>query len=337
MDFFRGLKNHFVPSHDNDYRPHMLRRAWLVALLAVVLLTEGFIVTHVLVRQVDQWAAVIQSQLISLTNDERAHNNLHAVIENPLLDAAAQAKAEDMAAKGYFSHNGPDGMLPWQWIRGVGYAYQTAGENLAVRFTDSSEVVRAWMESPTHRANIVKEKYTEIGIGVAVGIFEGERATYVVQFFATPKALAAANAPERAPRTVNASAPRAEVPATPTVAAAETSIPAPSISQSQTIMQTVERLFARTLANPSAASWVLGSIAALLMVALAITFFFHIQLQHGRMLMGGAMVSLFALGLLAFNSNFLLNSTSQTASIINASPAGGVVIDAQAYSILVEE
>ena len=197
MDFFRGLKNHFIPSHDNDYRPHLLRRAWLVVFLTAVLATEGFLVAQVFISN-NQWAAVIQSELILLTNEERVQNNMQAVVENQLLDAAAQAKAADMAAKGYFAHTGPDGTPPWQWITSVGYAYQTAGENLAVRFNYSSDVVRAWMESPTHRANIVKEKYTEIGIGVAEGVYEGRKATYVVQFFATPKAFAATPQPPAA-------------------------------------------------------------------------------------------------------------------------------------------
>lgn len=131
-------------------------------------------------------AAVLHSDIVAFTNIERAHSELTSLTENPVLNAAAQAKANDMATKGYFSHTGPDGQLPWHWFVEAGYDYRYAGENLAVRFSDSREVVNAWMASPTHKANIVKSQYQEIGIGVAEGVYQGVPATFVVQFFASP-------------------------------------------------------------------------------------------------------------------------------------------------------
>lgn len=132
-------------------------------------------------------AAVVQSDLIAYTNVERARNELGLLKENPVLNAAAQAKANDMAAQGYFSHTGPDGQAPWRWFVAAGYDYRFAGENLAVRFSDSREVVNAWMASPTHKANITKAQYQEIGIGVADGTYQGMPVTFVVQFFGTPQ------------------------------------------------------------------------------------------------------------------------------------------------------
>jgi len=131
-------------------------------------------------------AAVLASNIIALTNSERGGVGARALTEHPRLSRAAQAKANDMALRGYFSHRGPDGKTPWQWVREAGYEYRSAGENLAVRFTESSDVVRAWMNSPSHRANLVKAGYTQIGVGVAEGLFEGQRAVYVVEYFATP-------------------------------------------------------------------------------------------------------------------------------------------------------
>lgn len=131
-------------------------------------------------------AAVLHSDIVAFTNIERAHSELSSLTESSVLNAAAQAKANDMAAKGYFSHTGPDGQLPWHWFVEAGYDYRYAGENLAVRFSDSREVVNAWMASPTHKANIVKSQYQEIGIGVAEGVYQGMPATFVVQFFGTP-------------------------------------------------------------------------------------------------------------------------------------------------------
>jgi len=133
-----------------------------------------------------QIAAVVSAVLVELANKDRAENGLHTLSVNPTLVEVAQAKARDMAEKGYFAHTSPDGTDPWYWFEKVGYDYAHAGENLAVNFSDSSEVERAWMESPTHRDNILSDKYTEIGIAMAEGEYEGRSATFVVQVFGTP-------------------------------------------------------------------------------------------------------------------------------------------------------
>jgi len=188
MRLWERIKHHVVPSSGNAYRPHILHRQWLVFFFIVILATEGFLVSNLIARQSSQnfLAAVVPAEIIALTNSERTQNNVGGLTEDALLDKAAQAKAEDMAANGYFAHVGPDGKTPWQWISGAGYQYQYAGENLAVRFIDSSDVVNAWMASPTHRANMVKPVYTSIGVGVAQGMYDGQSATYVVQYFAAP-------------------------------------------------------------------------------------------------------------------------------------------------------
>ena len=190
MQIWEGLKHHFIPSEHNAYRPKILHRSWLLFFLALVLASEGFLVANLVARQGDQnfLAAVVPAEVIALTNDERAQNDVGQLSTSALLTEAAQAKADDMAKNGYFSHIGPDGKTPWQWISAAGYQYQYAGENLAVRFVNSSDVVNAWMASPTHRDNIVKPVYTQIGVGVTQGLFEGQTATYVVQFFGTPLA-----------------------------------------------------------------------------------------------------------------------------------------------------
>jgi len=91
-----------------------------------------------------------------------------------------------MADFGYFAHTSPEGKTPWYWIEQVGYQYQYAGENLAINFSDSEDVVKAWMESASHRANITKDKYTEIGTGVATGVYKGRETVFVAQVYANP-------------------------------------------------------------------------------------------------------------------------------------------------------
>lgn len=143
-------------------------------------------------------ASVLPSVLETLTNNQRLANNANVLTENRLLIAAANLKASDMAQRGYFAHNTPEGYLPWYWLDVVGYKYAHAGENLAVNYTDSVDVVNAWMNSPTHRANIVKPVYTETGIGLSQGIYDGRPAIFVTQFFGTPAITAAATTPTKA-------------------------------------------------------------------------------------------------------------------------------------------
>src|SRR3989338_3495714 len=166
MRFLNRVKDFFVPHADNAYRPHMLRRGSLIFLLALCLGAEGVLMANLLARQagVDLLGAVGARDIVSLTNTERVRGGVSILKENTMLTAAAQAKAADMATRGYFSHTGPDGKKPWAWVTAAGYDYQYAGENLAVRFVDSTDVVVAWMGSPTHRANVVKPQYNHISV-----------------------------------------------------------------------------------------------------------------------------------------------------------------------------
>lgn len=133
-----------------------------------------------------QVAAVVSAVLVDLANGDRTQNGVGELKVNPVLVAAAQAKANDMAEKGYFAHISPDGVDPWHWFKQVGYNFTYAGENLAIDFSDSSDVNTAWMNSPEHRKNLLNPKFTEIGIATAQGMYEGRETTFVVQEFGAP-------------------------------------------------------------------------------------------------------------------------------------------------------
>ena len=316
--FWQWIKNHFVPSHHNAYRPHILRRRSILFLLALALLAEGALVANLMARQSghDFLAAIIQSEIISLTNAQRAQNSVGELAENKQLDVAAQQKADNMAKFSYFSHNGPDGKTPWEWIGESGYDYQYAGENLAVRFVDSKDVVAGWMASPTHRANIVKPAYIDVGVGIAQGIYKGEPATFVVQYFgkqanrvtavaATTSVAVAATGTT----TVAAITPPVQV------LGAEIASPPPSLGDS------LARQLGRLLSEPRAATnWMLGGIVLLLMLALAFAFFHHIQIQAHDLLLPGTLVAVVALTLMFINVSALpgVIPDSQAASVANA-------------------
>lgn len=136
-------------------------------------------------------AAVVSAILVDLANGDRAASSIGTLTVNPVLVAAAQAKANDMATYGYFAHISPQGVNPWHWFEQAGYKFIYAGENLAVDFSDSGDVNTAWMNSPTHRENLLNPKYTEIGIATAQGMYKGRLTTFVVQEFGTPAATKA--------------------------------------------------------------------------------------------------------------------------------------------------
>jgi hypothetical protein len=158
----------------------------LMAVLVVMTFVGSNI--HSLLWQSSDWlvSTVLPAVVIDLTNQERADSTKSALVRNSTLDEAAQMKAEHMAKNQYFSHFSPKGVSPWYWFDEAGYVYAHAGENLAIHFTDSSEVVDAWMKSPAHRQNIVSGLYTEIGVGTAKGKFDGYNTVYVVQLFGAP-------------------------------------------------------------------------------------------------------------------------------------------------------
>ena len=183
------LKKHFIPHTGNNHRPHFLRKESTRNIVGILIFLE--IITFLLptlahINITGSMAAVLPSVLANLTNEERQAENLNTLTVNPLLNKAAEMKANDMATKSYFAHTSPEGKTPWYWLSQVGYNYQYAGENLAINFTDSKDVTNTWMASPTHKANIVKGNYTEIGTGIATGMYEGRETVFVAQVYANP-------------------------------------------------------------------------------------------------------------------------------------------------------
>jgi hypothetical protein len=182
----RIAKKYLVAHTDNDHRPYLLRpRGALVALLMIVGLF-GVFALHAYVIRTNYFAAVISSVIVDLTNVDRTTRGLQPLTVNPILQKAAQLKANDMAAKGYFSHVSPDGISPWYWFGEAEYTFLYAGENLAVNFSESLDVENAWMESMGHRTNILHKNFTEIGVATAEGMFNGNPTTFVVQLFGKP-------------------------------------------------------------------------------------------------------------------------------------------------------
>ena len=126
---------------------------------------------------------ITPQKVIDLANADRKDKGISELAENEKLSQAASDKAEDMVLKNYFAHTSPKGITPWRWIEKENYGYNYAGENLAMDFTSAEKMNEAWLASPTHRANILNEKYKEIGIAVREGVINGHTTTIVVQIF----------------------------------------------------------------------------------------------------------------------------------------------------------
>lgn len=222
------IRHLFLPHHTNNFRAKVLHLDFM-AMYVVVFFMLSFVTRTV--YKIDPnilgFATNIQmQQLLELTNQKRAANGASALHLDPQLSRAAAKKAEYMFAHNFWAHNAPDGTTPWDFINGAGYVYTVAGENLAKNFSDSAGVVDAWMNSPSHKENLLRNDYQDIGFAVMNGTLGGEETTLVVQMFGKRLTTIAQVKPNSSPRPNDFVAPATAV---------ETSItsPPPSIAPAQ--------------------------------------------------------------------------------------------------------
>ncbi len=187
----KKLHDFFIPHSGNDHKPRALSPAWLKA-YAALLIAVKLLVVGVLFFTYPNPARLSQQivdQLFTLTNQSRIEAGVEPLNFDPVLTEAASAKARDMAEKGYFSHIGPDGKKPWQWIDRGRYQFVYMGENLAMDFSTAEVVHLAFKKSPSHWKNIVNPRYRDMGIGVASGVINGRETVVLVEFFGSRQAL----------------------------------------------------------------------------------------------------------------------------------------------------
>jgi hypothetical protein len=188
----KSLAHFFLPHHSNNHRAKMLQPAGLSVLIVLSLVLHGALV-FVSSRSVLPYDVVLgfassisAPQVIEATNHEREKLALAPLKPSDVLSQAAAEKAAHMFANDYWAHISPQGVTPWYFMHKHNYSYSVAGENLARDFGDTESMTQAWMDSPTHRENIVNPKYSEIGIAVVNGTLQGVETTLVVQMFGHP-------------------------------------------------------------------------------------------------------------------------------------------------------
>ncbi len=124
-----------------------------------------------------------EQQVVNLCNQFRSQNGLPALTMNWELERMARIKSQDMRDKNYFSHTSPTYGSPFNMMKSFGIQFSFAGENIAAGQPDPKSVVNSWMNSSGHRANILNQNYTQIGVGYASG---GTYGAYWTEEFIRP-------------------------------------------------------------------------------------------------------------------------------------------------------
>jgi len=183
-----AIHHFFIPRHSNNFKAKLLHHDALTGyLIFALVLTISISVVQRDTGSILGYATDISpTKLFELTNGERENEHLSTLTYNNNLAEAAREKALNMFKNNYWAHYGPNGETPWQFVLEAGYQYEYAGENLAKNFLFSDGVMEAWMDSETHRENILRDEYTEVGFAVVNGLLEGEETTLVVQMFGAP-------------------------------------------------------------------------------------------------------------------------------------------------------
>lgn len=179
-------KHKHTKEYLKHYHPFLPMLVSIAALLMIMLSSFGVVGK----QGVLAYATNMNHQaLLDATNEQRDKVGANRLALNDTLSRAAQAKAEDMVKRNYWSHNTPEGAEPWAFINSSGYRYQKAGENLAFGFNNNTDVVAGWMNSQTHRENMLDRTFSEAGFGWANSpdFNQSGPATVTVAMYATPE------------------------------------------------------------------------------------------------------------------------------------------------------
>ncbi len=263
----RTGQHHRVSKHySKPYLPYLP----IVAIIAL-----GFVCSAVLSRGVGgvlgvSANSITASSLLQATNKARSSDHENSLKLNSQLMQAAQAKARDMAARNYWSHNTPNGATPWTFIRAAGYSYAVAGENLAYGFASTSAVTTAWLSSPEHRANLLQDAYQDVGFGIVQAAhFQGHGAeTIVVALYGEPSTAATSGQ----------------------ALAGVSTTSRPSTPRPQLFSGEAQNIAQLQMLSGSSASWMIAAlmltaIAAVLMLAVRHTRAWHRVLVRGESLL----------------------------------------------------
>ncbi len=299
----RRAHHYFIPSPANDHQPHFVRHGALHFYSAAIIAVKVFVIAFLFVTypSVAEFSTVTSNRIIELTNTIRQEQGLPVLMRSATLDQAAMLKAEDMIANNYFDHDDPtDGTPPWEWFKTAGYNYTFAGENLAMNFSEAEQAMTAWLDSPTHKANILNANYNEIGVAVIVGQIDGRQTTLVVQHFGksflTTTPQFARSSAEQAP------------------AIAGTTQVSSGQAVEVTFKDTQERSWTAKIAYYAKRFFFIFLI--FILINLLLTIFIRVKIQHKPIILHSILVIIIGLLSLLLNPHFLEGVYSGTIRIL---------------------
>jgi uncharacterized protein YkwD len=147
---------------DKNKISQMVKKFWSVAALSLVAVFASISFVHA--------STITRENILASINKERVSKGLNELTLDVDLSRAAQTKSKDMLRRNYFDHYA-FGLSPWDFMINAGYDYSAAGENLAMNFNTTEGMVSAWMNSASHRDNILSPDYKETGIGIVKGVY----------------------------------------------------------------------------------------------------------------------------------------------------------------------
>lgn len=178
-----GFSETYFPNH--EIVPHIPKKGlffWRLFLCAAVFLT----VFLSLPKRATLEVSLSPDNLLLLLNRDRSQHHLQPLRINSRLMRAAYAKGEHMLRHSYFAHVSPEGVEPWDFIRDQNFNFAFAGENLARGYTSSYELENDFLQSSSHRENLLSPLFTETGIAVIEGELDDRPVILTVQIFAAP-------------------------------------------------------------------------------------------------------------------------------------------------------
>jgi uncharacterized protein YkwD len=318
--FFCKLHHYFIPHPHNNHYPQSIRPKALLTYTAT-LIGLKLLVTGILFVTVPNQAFLSQeiiNKVHALTNESRLANGASVLALNSNLMEAAQAKANDMVAKGYFSHYTPEGNPPWFFIDKNIYPYEVAGENLAMNFTTAVTVHNAFLSSPSHKKNILDNRFNEVGFAVAHGEINGVQTQVLVEFFGKrnipstlpqplPTSISEEVAPIQTPPIAVFTETVSSPPPAPSAAVAGITQEADTFSYSNELL-----IFANEKTQESIgiqiyrwSNYLFMFFIAFLAVSLAINIITRIRFQHGHLIVQTLLVIVLVTGLLYIRVHFL--------------------------------
>ncbi|MFA5249555.1 MAG: CAP domain-containing protein [Candidatus Paceibacterota bacterium] len=164
-----------------------MKKIFLALVLSIIILGSGnkALAGNVFIPASKECIAGFDvKDFLSIINEERGKAGLKPLAGNEMLGKAADMKLKDMIKLKYFGHINKYGTSPWVWVSLSGYKFRKAGENLAVGYGNARQTVAAWMNSPSHKSNILNRQYKDVGFAIGILRLEnGEWGVAVVQEF----------------------------------------------------------------------------------------------------------------------------------------------------------